>query len=55
MIWTDRLRVKLKDLRGGVPVDFKFPLFLLALASCGRFASADHITVYFLVCCSLRV
>ena len=32
-----------------------FPLFLLALASCGRFASADHLTVYFLVCRSLRV
>ena len=35
-------------------VDF-FPLFLLALASCGHFASADHLTVYFLVCRSLRV
>ena len=35
-------------------VDF-FPFFLLALASFGRFASADHLTVYFLVCRSLRV
>ena len=35
-------------------VDF-FPLFLLALASCGRFASANHLAVYFLVCRSLRV
>ena len=35
-------------------VDF-FPFISLALASCGRFASADHLTVYFLVCRSLRV
>ena len=55
MICTDRLRVKLKDLQGGVPVGRFFPFFLLALASCGRFASADHLTVYFLVCRSLRV
>ena len=26
-------------------VDF-FPLFLLALESCGRFASADHLTAF---------
>ena len=35
-------------------VDF-FPFISLALASCGRFAFADHLTVYFLVCRSLRV
>ena len=29
-------------------VDF-FPFISLALASCGRFASADHLTVYFLI------
>ena len=52
---TDRLRVKLKELRGRVPVGRFFLLILLALASCGRFASADHLTVYFLVCRSLRV
>ena len=47
--------LKLKDLWGRVLVGRFFPLFLLALASCGRFASVDHLTVYFLVCRSLRV
>ena len=46
---------RVKDLRGRVPVGRFFPLFLLALALCGRFTSADHLTVYFHVCCSLRV
>ena len=35
MICTDRLRVKLKDLRGGVPVGRFFPFFFVGFCICG--------------------